>query len=1031
MSRAALESKARLEASKLGLPVLPKSSAARPAEGTVNKTYLTSTGQRAQRLVFPPAPKGYVPGLGRGAAGFTTRSDIGPAAQVPLGARQEQENEASASDTGVKRKREGEEGGEGGGGEKAKDQKQQQQQGQQQFDEFLGNDTGIFAGNRATYDEDDREADAIWEAVDARMMERRRERREERMKKEIEQYRKDNPKITEQFQDLKRALGGMSSQDWEAIPEIGDRSVKRTPRGKASFVPVPDTLLARAAQEKQTMSTIEDTSTGTGTSTTTTDLTAVGEGRGTVLSMKLDRLGDSVTGQTHVDPKGYLTSLSSVKVNSHADIQDIKKARKLLQSVTSTNPKHAPGWIAAARLESDLGKGSAARQIISKGCKECPKSEDVWLHASLLEQNENDKKVVIARGISHCPTSVKLWMEASALETDNTSKTRVLRRALERMPNSVRLWKQLVDLSSEEDARVLLKRAVECCPQHIELWLALAKLETYENARKVLNKARQTLPTEPLIWITAAKLEEEKYNSNRMQVEEDGSEKPETTTKDENENENGEVEVEVPMVVKLVDRAIKSLRQQGVVVTREKWMSFAEDCEKALPPALFTCAALVKATVGMDVEEEDMKATWVADAEECLKRESVHTARSIYAHALTVFPSKKGLWRRAAMLEKQHGTRKRLDAVLRRAVTYCPTSEMLWLMGAKEKWLAGDVPGARVILQEAFTANPESEQIVLAAFKLEFQNREVERAKMLLQRARMQGGKERVWIKSAALERELDNFEEEKRLIDEGLRKFPKSWKLWLMLGQAEERRENKANNSMECARVAYERGIKACPSVFQLRQNAAALEERQGNVSRARAMLEQARFKIPHTPELWLAAFRLERRQDNVKAGENLMSRALQECPSSGLLWAEVITTAPRPQRKSKSVDALKKCNNDPLVIRAVAQLFMSDHKVDKARSWFNRAVALDPDIGDNWAHLYRFECAFGGVVVGGGANGQSVPASAAEVVRRCEEADPHHGERWQRVAKSPVNTKAHATTAIILEQVAIDIDTNPIPQA
>ncbi|KAI2502949.1 HAT (Half-A-TPR) repeat [Fragilaria crotonensis] len=30
------------------------------------------------------APKGYVPGLGRGAAGFTTRSDIGPAATGPV-----------------------------------------------------------------------------------------------------------------------------------------------------------------------------------------------------------------------------------------------------------------------------------------------------------------------------------------------------------------------------------------------------------------------------------------------------------------------------------------------------------------------------------------------------------------------------------------------------------------------------------------------------------------------------------------------------------------------------------------------------------------------------------------------------------------------------------------------------------------------------------------------------------------------------------------------------------------------------------
>ena len=27
---------------------------------------------------FPPPPENYIPGLGRGAIGFTTRSDIGP-----------------------------------------------------------------------------------------------------------------------------------------------------------------------------------------------------------------------------------------------------------------------------------------------------------------------------------------------------------------------------------------------------------------------------------------------------------------------------------------------------------------------------------------------------------------------------------------------------------------------------------------------------------------------------------------------------------------------------------------------------------------------------------------------------------------------------------------------------------------------------------------------------------------------------------------------------------------------------------------
>jgi hypothetical protein len=56
--------------------------------------------------------------------------------------------------------------------------------------------------------------------------------------------------------------------------------------------------------------------------TPVTDLTAVGEGRGTVLSLKLDRLSDSVSGQTVVEPKGYLTDLKSMKITSDAEISD-------------------------------------------------------------------------------------------------------------------------------------------------------------------------------------------------------------------------------------------------------------------------------------------------------------------------------------------------------------------------------------------------------------------------------------------------------------------------------------------------------------------------------------------------------------------------------------------------------------------------------------------------------------------------------------------------------------------------------------
>jgi pre-mRNA-processing factor 6 len=59
-------------------------------------------------------------------------------------------------------------------------------------------------------------------------------------------------------------------------------------------------------------------------------------------------------------PARYLTDLNSIKVSTEAEIGDIKKARLLLKSVTSTNPGHGPGWVAAARLEEVAGKLVAA-----------------------------------------------------------------------------------------------------------------------------------------------------------------------------------------------------------------------------------------------------------------------------------------------------------------------------------------------------------------------------------------------------------------------------------------------------------------------------------------------------------------------------------------------------------------------------------------------------------------------------------------------------------------------------------------------
>jgi pre-mRNA-processing factor 6 len=911
-------------------------------------------------------PPNYVAGLGRGATGFTTRSDIGPARAAPdLPDR----SAATVGGPPGQGRGRGKPDEDDDAGDDAEDKGYDENQ---KFDEFEGNDVGLFASTE--YDEDDKEADAVWEAIDMRMDSRRKDRREARLKEEIEKYRASNPKITEQFADLKRKLYTVSAQEWESIPEIGDYSLRNKKKRFESFVPVPDTLLEKARQEKEHVTALDPKSrsaSGTETpwsQTPVTDLTAVGEGRGTVLSLKLDRLSDSVSGQTVVDPKGYLTDLKSMKITSDAEISDIKKARLLLKSVTQTNPKHPPGWIAAARLEEVAGKIAAARQLMQKGCEECPNSEDVWLEACRLA-TPDEAKAVIARGVKMIPNSVKLWLQAAKLEHDDVNKkSKVLRKGLEHIPDSVRLWKAVVELANEEDARLLLHRAVECCPLHVELWLALARLETYESAKKVLNRARERLTKEPAIWITAAKLEEANGNTG--------------------------------MVGKIIERGIRALQREGLEIDREAWMKEAEAAERA--GSVATCRAIIGNTIGIGVEEEDRKRTWVADAEECKKRGSIETARAIYAHALSVFLTKKSIWLKAAQLEKSHGTRESLDALLRKAVTYRPQAEVLWLMGAKEKWLAGDVPAARAILQEAYAAIPNSEEIWLAAFKLEFENHEPERARMLLAKARERGGTERVWMKSAIVERELGNTEEERRLLDEGLKRFPSFFKLWLMLGQLEERLGH-----LEKAKEAYELGLKHCSSCIHLWLSLANLEEKMSGLSKARAFLTMARKKNPQNPELWLAAVRAELRHGNKKEADILMAKALQESPNSGILWAASIEMVPRPQRKSKSMDALKKCDHDPHVIAAVAKLFWHDRKVDKARTWLNRAVTLAPDIGDFWALYYKFELQHGS------------EENQKDVLKRCIAAEPKHGEKWQAISKAVENS--HQPTEAILKKVLV----------
>ncbi|ORX36867.1 PRP1 splicing factor, N-terminal-domain-containing protein [Kockovaella imperatae] len=901
------------------------------------------------------APASYVAGLGRGASGFTTRSDIGPAREGP-----------SAEAVAEAQARRGEDVPDPDALQDPDDER------------------NLFAGT--VYEADDEEADKIWESVDERMDARRRARREAAEAAAAAEERAKNPKLQTQFADLKRSLSTLKDSDWENIPEAGNLTGKRRKQNmrleenqNTRSYAVSDSVLADVAGRSALLGELDaqqqengglETPAGDGTMT---DFISIGNARDKVLSLRLDQASkDAANGSsTSIDPRGYMTALNSQILQTDAQIGDIKQARQLLQNLIQSNPKHAPGWIAAASLEVHAKKMVAARKIIAEGCEKCPKSEDVWFHAAELNTPEN-AKVVLGKAVQNVPQSVKIWLKAASLESEPAAKKRVLRKALEFVPNSVRLWKETVNLEEDpEDARILLTRAVEVIPNSVELWLTLARLETPENAKKVLNSARKVIPTSHEIWIAAGRLAEQTPTAmSEVKVEYDLEQQRKLAAQ----------------VDKVMAMAVSSLQKNSVILGREQWLQEAEQCEQDGSP--LTAQAIVKATIHLEVEEEDRKNVWLEDAERAEKGGFYEVARACFVKLLEAYPTSPSVWRRAAEFEKAHGTPDAVQEVLAKGVQHCPHAEVLWLMAAKEKWMGGDIPGAHAILADAFKQNEDSESIFLAAAKLASETNEMEAAQQILQKARAQADTERIWMKSAMLERQLGMLDAALDTLQQAISKYPGFDKLHMIRGQILESRGETSE-----ARSAYAQGCKSCPKSIPLWILSARLEEKAGIVIKARSLLEKARLHNPKNDELWMESIKIEERSGSAQQAKSVLARAMQECPTSPLLWSLAIFMEAPQQRKGRSVDALKKAGEHPAVIIAVARLFWAERKIEKTRQWMQNAITADADWGDAWGWWLKFERQHG------------EPERQQLVIDKCVEAQPHHGPVWQAVAKNLAN--------------------------
>ena len=76
--------------------------------------------------------------------------------------------------------------------------------------------------------------------------------------------------------------------------------------------------------------------------------------------------------------------------------------------------------------------------------------------------------------------------------------------------------------------------------QHLELWVALARSKSWQTACRLLNYARRYDPSDPAVWIAAAKLKEAQGNLDTVRS--------------------------------IIDRGIKYLAAQGVIMDQDFWL---------------------------------------------------------------------------------------------------------------------------------------------------------------------------------------------------------------------------------------------------------------------------------------------------------------------------------------------------------------------------------------------------------------------------------------------------------------------------
>ena len=697
------------------------------------------------------------------------------------------------------------------------------------------------------------------------MEERRKNIKEKNELINLKRKRNEQPTIRQAFSALKNDLKTLSQSDWESIPEIKDFTIKK--RKIERYIPITDSEIMAALndtivplkEEKEKETTIEN----------------VGKAKNSILKMLIDKIGEEKGEKNSVDRLSYLTELNTLNkdnvvnpLNSFEGVQDMKKAKLLLNNLITTNPENPLSWISAARLELMDNELQKARELLSKAIEKIKDSEELWIEYSRLYDNDPVKaKYILNQGIIYLPKSEKLYFELIKIEKNDNEKKKILKKCLfEEIPTSEILWKMLIELekNNKEIYKRLLIKCTEYFPKSINNWILLSKECNYEEGKEFLLKA--------------IKLNEDSWHIRMFYLFFE-------------EKENKDIQNKEDILTKIFNKAIDDFKDKEK--TNEELISFA--CEAEKNNCLLSNKIIINYTLKnyfIKTTYKKTKATFKKIIEDIKSQEFkyIFTIKQIYISLLKLNDNKDiELWVKYIDFIKTNISINEVENIFKEAINKATKDvfkETFYLLYAKILKENNEIDKAIDLLIEGYK-KIDKENILFALVKLYDIKKSFNESISLLEKEKEDKKNKNNHEIYIYLIKEYINIENiEKALLEcnEGIKKFKNIDEFYLLntdlLLLKKINNEEEKNKNLELAANILRNGIKLIPESYKLYIKLSDVLFQIKQYNQARAILDKGIFikNNENCALLYKEQILLENKIGNKNVAKNLLYKALKK---------------------------------------------------------------------------------------------------------------------------------------------------------